>query len=429
MRRFQYRLEPVVKLKKYQIERKEQEISELETQILILIQDIEDGRKAVHDMRRRLVEEVPDENLIQAERSLDLFQNYMAQVEREKQSEIKKLRSEQDKKRKELVKLYQEEKMLEKLRERRKTEWEAEMSRQEGYEMDEIGTQGFHRHRERGGALLYLLVPILLVGAVATIGIMTGTIKEDVLKKIPYLGTYFRSATAPVEIPAATAQGEYFTLEEMIGDPDAPMPQLLQNMADRVEQLQAWENRLREREEELKQREEQILEHEQQLSDLVSQVTQQVAMLNQLKTERAERVKSELSEREQELADAISKAKADDVAPIINSLFTKRVDAMGQDLPPEEIKENRMIVLRILHRVSTKGMQELVTEIGETNPDTAAEMIKAYYETSTEELYDLQPTPSPAPTPEALLPPMPVGATPTATTGTAETGTMPSESG
>ncbi|RJP19904.1 MAG: hypothetical protein C4527_26260 [Candidatus Omnitrophota bacterium] len=423
MRNFQFRLEPVVRLKNYQIERKEEEIKELEDRIQTLIREIDEGRRQVHDMRRRLVEEVPDENLIQAERSLDLFQNYMAKVERQKQADIKKLQTEQQKKQQELVKLYQEEKMLERLREKRKADWEAEFRRQESYQMDEIGGQGFYRrNKESGGVLLYLLVPLLLVGAAAAIGVYTGAIKKEMLAKIPFLGIQIKSPTPAVSIQSATVEGDFYTLNDMIGDPNTPMPLLLQKMAQERERLEQWAEQLRTREDELNNREKQIATHEQQLSGLVDQVTEYITTMTDLKTELEERKKSNISEREDTLAKAISAAKSKEVAPILTSLFKKEkpyddILAM-QGITEEEktvlieqrekenegIRDNRLLVLRIMHRITGKGMQEMITAIGKTNPDTAADLIKAYSETSEEELYGIEPTPTPYPTPEPIFP-------------------------
>ncbi len=426
MRQFQYRLEPVVNLKNYQIERKEDEIQELENQIRTLIDEIEEGRRQVLEMRRRLMEEVPDDDLIQAERSLDMFQHYIAKVERQKQSEIKKLRAEQEQKRKELVKLYQEEKMLERLREKRKADWEKEFRRQESYQMDEIGAQSYQRRKnESGGVFVYLLVPLLLAGAAAAIGVYTGVIKEDVLAKIPFLGISPKSSTAPVTVASATLEGDYYTLDDMIGDPQAPMPELLQRMASERERLKQWEDRLKERETQLTDWEKQVDSQSQRLSNYVQQVTEQINTLTALKTELEERRKSNLSEREDTLAKAIAAAKAKEVAPIITNLFQKERDfadiEMMQGITDEEknalieqrkkeneeIRDKRMLVLRIMHRVGDRGMQEMITELGKTNPETAADLIQAYSETSEEELYDIEPTPTPYPTPEPIFPPTP----------------------
>ena len=186
MKSFQFRLEPVMRLKRYQIEEKEQEIQRLEDQVLDLIQEIEDGRASVQAFRQRLLEQCSDSEYTQKQKTLDQFRAYINKVEREKQAQIERLRSEQNERRQELIGLYQEEKILEKLREKKRTDWQTETLREEDKAMDEIGAQRFNQRKyEHGGVLLYLLVPILLIGAAAGIGWYTGAIDQEMLQKIP----------------------------------------------------------------------------------------------------------------------------------------------------------------------------------------------------------------------------------------------------
>ena len=427
MRNFRFRLDPLRRLKRYQIERIEEEIAELERQIQQRLQDIEDGRKAVQEMRNRLLEEVSDEQLIQAERSIDLFRAYIFRVERQKQKEIAELRHRQEQKRLELIRLYQEEKILDRLRDRRYHEWEAEFRRQEGIIMDEIGTQKFiHKQREQGGVILYLLVPILLLGAVAAIGFMTGTIDKKILEKIPFFGHPVESATKTIEVQSATSTQEYYTIEQMLGDPNAPIPETLKNIADAREQLRQRDAELTERERLLTEREKAITQQETQLSGLVKLASDQILTLRNLEMQRTNREKSELTQNEEALAKALSGMKAKDAAPILLSLFKP-----AAAVDPKLSKENRLLVLRLLHRYQGKGLQELFSIMGKSESTTAADILKAYQETGMNELYGIQPTPTPAAAPAGgagsatgttsaeaptLPPPVPVtiGTTPTA---------------
>ncbi|MBD3267625.1 hypothetical protein GF373_13230, partial [bacterium] len=261
MRQFRFRLDPVIRLKEYQIERKEEEISEIDAQMERLIGDIEAGRQAVQDMRHRVLEETPDEQLIHAERTLDQFRSYMVQVEAQKRKEIESLEEKKEAKRQELVTLYQEEKILDRYKEKKRQDWQKDVQREENLLMDELGTQNFVRRKnEHGGVMLYLLLPILLAGAAAGLGWYFNVIDKDTLRKIPYVKSLIpASATATLAeqqvASTPTEPTEALTWEQMLGDPDQPMPELLSNIAKERENLNKIAEQLAEREKSLRARE------------------------------------------------------------------------------------------------------------------------------------------------------------------------------
>ncbi len=405
MRAFRFRFDPVMRIKRYSIERKEEEIAALEAQIQRLLHEIEDGRRAVQDMRRRLLEEVDDTQWIQEELSLDLFRNYTNEVERQKREEIDKIRKDQDKKKQELIELYQEEKILERLKERRLAEWRAEMQRHEGYLMDEIGAQNYARHKhERGGILFYLMVLMALAVVGAAIGLYTGVIDKQILANVPYLGDHIRSATAPIPLPTPTLVPESLTIGEFIGDPDEPMSEQLQNLSKERENIRQTIAQLNERERLLNERESRIDAQQAELSDLVKQVTDAYTALQELETLREEREKSELSEREQQMATAVAGMKPKEAAPLLINLFdTVPVltpeEAADPILKEKAEKKNQFIVLRILNRIENR--EEIFSALSKTNPQSAADIVKAYIETSKDELYDIEPPPTPSMNPGA----------------------------
>ena len=91
MRNFHFRLDPVMRLKRHEIERREEEIQHLEMEIQTLTGEIESGRTAVQEMRRRLLEQVDDANLLEAERTMDQFRSYTTHVELQKQGQVNQL--------------------------------------------------------------------------------------------------------------------------------------------------------------------------------------------------------------------------------------------------------------------------------------------------------------------------------------------------
>jgi len=397
MRPFNFRLAPVQRLKNYQIEQKEQEIAELESQEKTLIVEINEGRRQVEEMRFRLMREESDKNILQLERQMDMFRHYMSRVESQKKGEIRKLREQQAEKRKELVKLYQEEKILDRLREKKEADWNKEMRKEESAQMDEIGNNKYARKRnEWVGALVYLLLPIALIGTAAAAGIYMGYIDKSMLEKIPIIGDRISSSTQTVEVASATEPEEAFTLEEMIGNADTPMPEILQRVADMREQLRAKQLELEEREKQINRRETLMQNREQKLASIAQSVTEEIQTMRQLEAMREERQKSELSDREQQLAAMIEGNKAKDVAPVIAAMFQDDPLA-AMAAPGEEIKptEQQLIVLRIFHRMTDKNRSEMFGELGDENPQTAAKLVEMFYKTDLDELYGITEEPNP----------------------------------
>ncbi|NPU96781.1 MAG: flagellar export protein FliJ [Candidatus Omnitrophica bacterium] len=413
MKAFRFRLDPVIRLKEYQIEQLEDEIGRIERLMQQLTREIEAGRQAVQELRRHLLDEVEDRNLVQAHRALDLFRAYTGRMERQKQEQIERLRAEQDTLRRRLIELHRQEKILDHLKERRRAEWLAGERREEAAFMDEIGTQKFARRREEhGGVLLYLIVPLALAATVIGIGLFTGVVDQNVWRNLPYIKKAEQTATeTAAPSPASTPAGESLTVEQMIGSLDTPMPELLKNIAEVRESLRQWEQQLTERERDLTRREALIDEKEAALAELTKQASDYLNSLRELKRERDEREKSELTKREEDLAKALSGAKAKEIAPVLTNLY----QAAGET-DPAKVRENQRLVLRILHRYTGRALQEMFSALGKTDKPTAARIIADYANVSTAELYGLEPTPTPAG--PILPPPAAVEETPSGETGT-----------
>jgi flagellar protein FliJ len=404
MRNFRFRLDPVIRLKEYQIERKEEEIASIQANIQQRINEIEEGRRSVMEMRRRVMDETPDHNLIQAERSLDLFQNFMREQETLKRQEIEELEKKKTLKRQELIKLYQDEKILDRYKEKKKTEWEKEMQREDNIQLDELGTQNFLRRKsQRGGAMLYLILPLFIGAAAIAIGLYTGIVPEKYKEKIPFLKTSPSSATGEISAAGQVAsptreQSEYLTLRELIGDIDDPMPVILQNIAKEREDLNTLRLQLDEQKIMIGQREAQLAQQEQRIGELIQQASNQITVLRNLEALREERIKSEASKRELDLAMAMAKnKKSKDIPQLIINLFE------AADETEEDKKEDsKMLALRILHHYEAKDLESLFAVMAKANPGSTAQIIKAYAETSMDELYgiteeDAQPQPIPEP--------------------------------
>jgi len=451
MRNFRFRLDPVMRLKEYKIQQVEDEMTSIEQEIQRLLAENEAGRVAVQNLRRHVLEEVADQNLVQSELQLVLFTEFSVKEELRRDGEIAKHKEAKELKHQELIKLYQEQKALERLKERRKTEWETEMRREESAIMDEIGMQKYvRRDSEFGGVILYLLVPIVLVGAIAAAGIYTGVIDQEMLNKLPFFGAAPQSATATIQSVTGPLEEEFITLENMIGDPDTPMPELLKNIAVIKDQLNKKAQSMAERERLLAEQEVRIDKMQNMLAGETKRASDYLMAYQDLKRQLEESKISELSQYEDDLAKTLSSAKGKELAGILSKIYgdPNQLDnlrtqerSMLQNMPlsikeladlkkqlkagqataaeitakedeiatskmlledlQEQIKklrDNQLLLLRILHRFQPRGQKDLFVALGKADPQTAAKIIADLVSTDSFELNNIQSTPTPLPT-------------------------------
>ncbi|HPO08160.1 MAG TPA: hypothetical protein PLZ55_05790, partial [bacterium] len=123
---FRYRLAAYQRIKRHKIEEMEQEIAQLESEVQKRFRQIEEGRGRLAEFQRFYMEEVPEIHSSEIEATEAAFRGYTFLEEARRFREIEDLRRKQEKKRKELVTLYQEEKMLERLKDRQYEAWQKE---------------------------------------------------------------------------------------------------------------------------------------------------------------------------------------------------------------------------------------------------------------------------------------------------------------
>jgi flagellar FliJ protein len=139
MKKFEFRLEPVLRLRDQteRIKQREfaqavQEVRRCESDILYVLGEIEDSREG---LRRAEIQEIDPWQLIFHRRYLNHLEKQLRRLRGELQALSKKAES----KRLELVKASKEKKSLEKLRGKQRGEYEYEAAREEQKMFDEIG--------------------------------------------------------------------------------------------------------------------------------------------------------------------------------------------------------------------------------------------------------------------------------------------------
>ncbi|MBI1389414.1 MAG: hypothetical protein GC154_13300 [bacterium] len=388
MRNFRFRLDPVLRLKRYEIEEKERVIQRLENQIQGLLNEIEEGRLGVQAFRERLIDRSSDDEYLALQKTLDMYRAFMMRTERDKRGQIARIRQEQNERRQELIGLYQEEKILEKYKEKKLNDWTKETQKEEAAIMDEIGTRKYIRNRrESGGVLLYLLVPLLLVGAAAGVAWYMGVVDQEMLRKIPL--PYFQnlggpaSATAAVQSATSIAVPEAYTAKDLFGDdPNKPLPDILKNIIVEQQKLRDLKLALDDKQKELQRWENSLQNKEQALSGYVSEASDQLITLQELERKRQEREKSELSQLEDKVSTVLSLSKPKEVSGLIVQMYQASSVAS-----PEEQREQQLRVIRILRGMPEKAFSSMMAQLQKENPVVAAQMLNDYMALTTEELY------------------------------------------
>lgn len=418
MRSFRFRLDPVIRLKKYEIERKETEIAEIDHEISRILQEIEDGRQQVFEMRRRLMDDVSDQDYLREERSLDLYQRYMKQVEEQKREDIKSWEEKKQIKRNELLQLYREDKILERYKEKKQIEWQQEAYQQENKQMDEIGIQNYLRNsKNRGGVLLYLIVPLVLLAAAAGGGVYTGMINKEMLSKVPYLRDWIVSVTDTPVIFSATPEDYTLTFDQIFGvAPSTTMAEGLQNIQKKIEEINARNEQLRIKENELNVRELLVNQNLQMINDQVALASQQIEVLQDMQKQLEERKQSELSQNEVTFSEALKKMDPKNASNFIANLWALPDDPnaaltatpVDPNAPVEKkLTQNQKKVLRFMHLLEQKQQTQFFDAMMKNTAikAVAPEIISNFVEKTMDELLDVVPAPIPDTTLDDLINP------------------------
>ena len=118
MRAFRFRLAPLQRLKRHAIEEKELELAALRRTEEELLAQMETGRRQLRARIDEFLQETGESHDAYKERDFDMFRDYMMRLEQERLASVAGNRNEQERCRVELVKLYQESKVLDRLEDR-----------------------------------------------------------------------------------------------------------------------------------------------------------------------------------------------------------------------------------------------------------------------------------------------------------------------
>jgi flagellar export protein FliJ len=385
MRTFRFRLAALQRIKRHRIEEKEREIARLQAEIDRRLGEIEEGRRRLADLRRIFLEETPEIHFIEVERTEAVVRAYVLSVEAVRFREIAQLRKEQERRRNELIALYQEEKMLERLRDRQRAAWQQETQREEIYLLDEMGGQRHLRRREpAGGVMLYVLGVLALVAVAAAILVVQGKHKP-ILERVGLLKPPVPQA-APPEIPSATsAPGEY-TIRDLYGDPDRPANVVLSNLLEVRKSLQDRERRIQEEEARLKAEREALVQSEEQLAGTIERATTEQKKLADLKKAQDDDKTNRYTQRVTEISSAIQRMKPKSAADLLTEMW-KAPETVDPDA--------KRIVLEVFKAIPGTKRNKILDALTKSSKAETADMVLKF----------IQSEGTPTPTPVATSPP------------------------
>ena len=384
MRAFQFRLQSYKRIKRYQIEEIEREIGRLEEEVQRRLNQIEINRGRVGEFQRFFMEETPEIHSSQVEATEAAFRGFMMQEEFRLFREIEQIRKQQAEKRKELVKLYQEEKMLERLKEHQLDAWQKESQREEVYLLDEMGGQSYaRRRRPSGGAMLLILGVVALLGAAGGILVALGKHKM-VLERLGLLKPEtVQSATDEVTV-APIRPGEY-TIRELVGDVDRPSNETLNKMMTMSETLRERQQREKEERARLETERQSLELSEKELEEKLSNIQDKIDELEKKQQEELARQSSRHMQRVTEVSNAVQRMKPKGAAELLTEMW-------GYDETKDPDAKN--VVLDVFRAIPAPKRNKILDALVKSSKTDTAAMVLEF----------IQSEPSMTPTPETAKP-------------------------
>lgn len=365
MRAFRYRLASYQRIKRHKIEETEREIARLEGEVQKRFRQIEEGRRRLAEYQRFFMEEVPEIHSPEIEATEAAFRGYTFLEEARRFREIEDLRRKQEKKRKELVTLYQEEKMLERLKDRQYEAWQKEEQRQDIYLLDEMGGQAhLRKQKPSGGAMLVILGLLALIGAAGGILIALG--KHHTILQRFGLEKQVTIASATAEIAVAPSVPGQYDIKDLYGDLNRPANEVLNQMMEMSQTLRQRRQEAREEQARLEAERKALEESEKQLADRLGTLESKINELKRLQEEERERLAGMHMQRVTEISGALQRMKPKGAADLLTEMW--KID-------PAEDPDARDIVLDVFRSIPSAKRNKILDALVKSSKTEAADMV------------------------------------------------------
>jgi len=361
MRRFQFRLQSLLDVKRQWEEQAQQDVLQQEMGLAGLRSQRESLHQAVLAQQARLIfarhAPVEMEEVRQDRRMLEHLERAVADKDRQ----IEQCRQELERLKEILVERKRDRETVEKLRERDYAGWRREAARLDQCALDEVSSIAFNRRRQAGEARTWVLFTIMMV-LVAFLIYVTGTrsgrawmdrFNQNIIDLHLFMGEGKPGLSG--EVTAATG-------EPVLVEASAGAGASLESVRRERERLSRWEEQLRQKEKQVALELEALAGIRDEIAAKRSEVDQQVQQLQQL----LEQKRSEESRQREEMLDKLAKLYAG----------SKAKDA-AQLLMERDLDTTVEIVRRMRERDVVKILEEMSKLQGEPGGPSGSERASA----------------------------------------------------
>lgn len=371
MKAFRFRLASLQRLKKHAIENEERYLGAKLQEEEELLQRMERDRLHVVKQTEMFLERTQETHNASMERDFDLYRTYMERVKQENLATLARIRSEQEACRKRLLKLYQEEKILERLEERALKAHRREELREEIYMLDEIGSRTFDRRRREAGTVSSRIVFfVAFCGTIALYWVhhewsIPGLLEKAGIVQWHREGDGGAGAGSNLEQDQERSRqqllSERYTIAELLNDPNGSAQKLLAQIAEERTALREWREQLVREEAELRRQQEKIHARYQDIDHRIDEYNQKA---DELEAQEAAEEARSLAAREarlQEASTVLSKMQRN-ISDLLLALWLMPDDA-GKEL-----------VISTFERMSVRERTKVLDSLGDEAPKVGAEL-------------------------------------------------------
>ncbi len=291
--------------------------------------------------------------------------------------------------REQLVERARNRKVVESLRTREFDRWRDSATREENGELDEIG-QRMH-HRERGAAMLTVLLLVFAIG----LGFLCFSTWNNWLGSgdvgYPIIRAPFdRMAQERVEKDLLTFQNDQRVRRQKIdrnilesrGDESEIIVEGREREGFKrtLERIRQKEEDLRKKEDDLKSRQAAIEQSQRELTaeirrnnNLLNRISSTLGELQTLEEIRTKEISEDRAERIDELAEMVRRQKPADAATLLLAVaYPDPLNPLAPPFPPEESFEGPDLVLEVLQKVPSVDRAEIMNKMVRESADKSA---------------------------------------------------------
>ena len=390
MKRYQFRLDKLLRLREHMEEIQRMETMQQESVVREAMEQRDGLVQAVGNVREELIPE-PGEKWKAGEQHA--WYRYLVRLSQETfiaEKELLNKREDLLRKRQLLVERSRDRKTLERLEDRKHVQWKEEANREEQIMLDEIGLLQKTRKGREGKILLTSLLLLLCLGlSVGCYWVWQGWLMKGDVGISLIRAPFDRIAEKKVKQEVSAYENQQRVAREKREAKDLEVAQLepLSTQADEDEGYRNTVQRILQREEALKQKEESLDSQEATLLAAQEDLKREINRLNNLQKrigDELDQLKALETRRTAEMS-AERKAKLDELNKAVKAMTPKRAaellfavafpnpeDMIPAPLPVGPDLEGLDLVVTVLNSMGSKDRGEILDAMTKTSPEQTA---------------------------------------------------------